>query len=187
LKIIVRNIPEDGLKFHFTNGENWHRRILDNERGMDFSLEATSVDGSAEKSGDTVTLSVEVRTAIGTQCGRCLEPLIIPVNSEFKYTLIPVPEKGGEPEVELSLDELNIGYYKEDEIDLEPITLEQVVLQIPIKPLCSEACKGLCPSCGADLNSEPCECRADAGDLRFVALKNFKVMGGDKEKNKDSK
>lgn len=177
MKINVRNIPEDGLKFHFTSGENWHRKLLGNEKGPEFSLAETSVDGFATRVGETVTLLFEVRTAIGTQCGRCLEPLVIPVNSDIKYNLIPLPEKSGR-EIEISPDsaeEINIGYYDGDEVDLDPIVLEQVVLQIPIKPLCREACKGLCPGCGADLNVQTCGCRADAGDLRFAALKDFKV------------
>lgn len=186
MKINVRNIPEDGLKFHFINGENWHRDILGDEKGRDFTLTVTSVDGFATRVGETVTLLMEVRTAIGTQCGRCLEPLIIPVDSEFKYTLVPAPKEAGGTEIELSpdsVDEINIGYYKEDEVELDPIILEQIVLQIPIKPLCREACRGLCPQCGADLNVEACECRADAGDLRFAVLKDFKV----KNKKEDPK
>jgi len=179
LKINVRNIPEDGLKIHFEKEENWHRKVLgpesESEKGMDFSLKPTTVSGLATRVGDTVTLGLKVQTSIEIQCGRCLEPLIIPVNSEFKYTLTPAPETIEEHEIELSVDEVNLGYYQEDEIDLEPIVLEQIVLQIPIKPLCREECKGLCPRCGADLNVESCDCRADSGDLRFSVLKNFKV------------
>lgn len=178
MKINVRNIPEDGLKIHFEKEENWHRRILGERKGMDFSLKPTSIDGLATRVGETVTLGLKVQTSIDIQCGRCLEPLIIPVNSELKYTLAPAPEETEGPEIEISpdsADEVNFGYYQEDEIDLEPIVLEQIVLQIPIKPLCREDCKGLCPKCGADLNVESCDCRADSVDLRFAVLKGFKV------------
>jgi uncharacterized protein len=179
LKINVRNIPEDGLKIHFEKEEDWHRRVLGpeqgSEKGMDFSLKPTTIDGLATRVGDTVTLGLKVQTSIDIQCGRCLEPLIIPVNSEFKYTLTPAPEEAESTEIEVSLDEVNVGYYQEDEMDLEPIVLEQIVLQIPIKPLCREECKGLCPQCGADLNVETCDCRTNAGDLRLAVLKNFKV------------
>jgi uncharacterized protein len=98
--------------------------------------------------------------------------------------LTPAPDEIEEPEVELSpeiVDEVNLGYYREDEIDLDPIVLEQIVLQIPIKPLCREACKGLCPQCGADLNVESCECRVDSGDLRFAVLKNFKIKKNEED------
>jgi uncharacterized protein len=175
LKINVRNIPEDGLIIHFEKEENWHRRVLGENKGMDFSLKPTSIDGLATRVGEIVTLGLKVQTSIGIQCGRCLEPLIIPVNSELNYTLTPAPERIEEPEIELSVDEVNLGYYREGEIDLDPIVLEQIVLQIPIKPLCREECKGLCPQCGADLNVESCDCRADAGDLRLAVLRNFKV------------
>jgi uncharacterized metal-binding protein YceD (DUF177 family) len=82
LKINVRNIPEDGLKIHFEREENWHRKILGEEKGMGFALDPTSVDGLATRVGETVTLGLKVQTSIEIQCGRCLEPLIIPVNSE---------------------------------------------------------------------------------------------------------
>jgi len=183
LKINVINIPEDGLEIHFEKEENWHRRLLGEKKGMDFSLKPTSVDGLATRVGVTVTLGLKVQTSIDIQCGRCLEPLIIPVNSEFKYTLTPAPEEIKEAEIELFpdiVDDVNLGYYQEDDIDLDPIVLEQIVLQIPIKPLCREECRGLCPQCGADLNVESCDCRADSGDLRLAVLKNFKVKKKEK-------
>jgi uncharacterized protein len=65
--------------------------------------------------------------------------------------------------------------YSGDEIDLSHEIEEQVAMEIPMKPLCSEGCKGLCPACGADLNKETCGCPDDHGNLAFSALKNFKV------------
>ncbi len=105
---------------------------------MDFALQETSVDGLVTMIGETVNIALEIKTAIETECGRCLEPITIPVDTKFSYNMIPAPEKFPEPEIEVSVDEVNVGYYKGDEIDLDPVILEQIVIQIPIKPLCKE-------------------------------------------------
>jgi uncharacterized protein len=57
-----------------------------------------------------------------------------------------------------------------DHIDLEPMTREAVVLGLPLAPLCRPDCKGLCPTCGAELNRGPCGCPPPATDPRWAAL-----------------
>jgi uncharacterized protein len=56
-------------------------------------------------------------------------------------------------------------------LDLNAICWEEFVLALPVVPLCSEDCKGLCPACGANLNVENCFCRRDEGDPRFSVLR----------------
>jgi uncharacterized protein len=60
-------------------------------------------------------------------------------------------------------------------VNLESILREQVLLTLPLKPLCSETCKGICPRCGADLNREPCQCPAEDSASPFAKLKNIKL------------
>ncbi len=56
-----------------------------------------------------------------------------------------------------------------DELDLEPLARDAVLLELPLAPLCTEDCLGLCPTCGANRNTEPCEC-APATDPRWAGL-----------------
>ena len=56
-----------------------------------------------------------------------------------------------------------------DQVDLEPMVREAVVLALPLAPLCSDECRGLCPRCGADLNEGPCQCVPEP-DPRWAAL-----------------
>jgi uncharacterized protein len=63
--------------------------------------------------------------------------------------------------------------------DLFPRVREALILEIPIKLLCREDCKGVCRTCGANLNSGDCGCSSEAGDPRWGALKNF-LNGDDK-------
>jgi uncharacterized protein len=83
---------------------------------------------------------------------------------------------GDEEEVELAEQDLVSAVFSGDEIDLLPEIGEQVALAVPLKPLCSEQCKGLCPLCGADLNTAECGCSREPVNLKFAALKDFKVQ-----------
>jgi len=96
------------------------------------------------------------------------------VRLDFRYTLVPVKESIKD-NVELRTDDLDFGFYEGEVVDLSPLIYEQIMLQIPMKILCSEACKGLCPQCGANLNVGNCDCRKDQGDERFAVLRNLKI------------
>lgn len=63
--------------------------------------------------------------------------------------------------------------YGSKEIDLTPLLKEMIVLQHPIKMLCKEDCKGLCPHCGADLNKEQCQCADELTDPRWEKLRKL--------------
>ncbi len=58
----------------------------------------------------------------------------------------------------MSPDDLDLDYYTGETVDLESLLREQIILMMPLKPLCDEDCKGLCPRCGANLNREACTC-----------------------------
>jgi uncharacterized protein len=175
LKIKAANIPEEGLEFRFSQeGEKILHALSEKDRS-DFSLHGLVVTGIARNIRNTVSLQVRLETTIHMECGRCLEPVALPFRQDFTYTLVPAEGKVGEEDPSQSDEDLNFGYYREDTIDLEPLILEQIVVQIPIKPLCSALCKGLCPHCGTNLNTGACGCEKEVHDLRFAALKNFKV------------
>ena len=85
------------------------------------------------------------------------------------------PAGGAPAKEELSPDDLDLDYYTGEIVDLESILREQIILMLPLKPLCDESCKGLCPHCGADLNLETCTCPADAVDSPFARLAKLKI------------
>ena len=74
------------------------------------------------------------------------------------------------PEVELEKDELGVLVVEGEHLDTEPLVAEQILLEVPMKPLCSPDCRGLCPRCGADRNVTPNCCEEPAGDDRWEAL-----------------
>lgn len=107
-------------------------------------------------------------------CSRCLEVARLPVNALFKYVLTPVQAEQPE-EKELSAEDLDVVYYQDDLIDLDPLIAEQIMLQIPMKVTCREDCTGLCPRCGINLNTGSCQCHEKRIDSRLAVLKKLKV------------
>jgi uncharacterized protein len=78
-------------------------------------------------------------------------------------------------EKELTAADLDFEYYEGEVIDLDEVIFEQVVLQVPMKPLCSESCRGLCPHCGVNLNKTTCNCQNEVIDERLAVLKRIKL------------
>jgi uncharacterized protein len=68
-------------------------------------------------------------------------------------------------------DDLTTAFYSDDQIDLGELIAEQLQLAMPMKPLCSEGCKGLCAQCGTNLNAGACNCSQEWTDPRLAALK----------------
>lgn len=73
-------------------------------------------------------------------------------------------------EVELEKDELGVLVVEGEHLDTEPLIAEQLLLEVPMKPLCAPECRGLCPRCGADRNLTPDCCSEPAGDERWEPL-----------------
>jgi uncharacterized protein len=78
-------------------------------------------------------------------------------------------------EKELRAEELDFVYYSDDLIDIDPLLAEQLLLQIPMKILCREDCKGLCPHCGVNMNADDCQCREKRVDVRLAVLNKLKI------------
>jgi uncharacterized protein len=78
-----------------------------------------------------------------------------------------------EEETELTGEDLNFAFYKGEEVDISAIVKEMLVLEIPLRYLCQDSCKGLCPRCGQNLNVKSCSCVPVQGDPRFAVLKQL--------------
>ncbi len=131
------------------------------------------------KDRDAYRVTGRVQARLRLECGRCLEPFEIPVDSAFELRYVPASANTGEEEAEVAEDDLTTAYYKNETLDLGELMHEQFVLALPMKPLCSEACKGLCPECGTNLNKGTCDCRPAWTDPRLAALQG--LLDRDKE------
>jgi uncharacterized protein len=116
-----------------------------------------------------------VRTAIRYQCSRCLKDFSHALDTSFNLFYLPQAEWKRDEEVELKYEDMVIGYYDGIRLDVDLMVLEQIELAMPMKFICREDCRGLCPSCGADLNDGSCPCKGDATDTRLAVLKDFRA------------
>lgn len=107
-------------------------------------------------------------------CDRCLEPITERRLSDVEVLLLvdaPRPMSG---EHELSEEDLGILHLDDEVFDTWPLVVEQLQLDVPMKPVCRPDCKGLCPVCGADRNAGDCGCDTRTVDPRWAALEKLR-------------
>jgi len=179
MHIAIEQITAEGLELRFEQKpENFPILTEMTSRGeckflapINTSLRAVRIAARVEVEGD-------VRTTVELSCGRCLKVFAADLSSHFTLTYAPRIEEVATPaelnEVELRPEEINRIYFQGDQIDLLEAIQEQVIMAFPIRALCSEACRGLCPQCGADLNEGSCGCLQQLCDSKFAALKNLR-------------
>ena len=139
---------------------------------------------TVRKDDDLYQLTGHIRAPLELACSRCLEPFPFPVDLPFDLRYLPQhmnvggdgdPEGEEESEAEeVGGDDLSTAFYRDDQIDLAQLVREQLYLALPMKPLHSEDCKGLCPNCGTNLNETTCACQTGWDDPRLAPLKALK-------------
>ena len=113
-------------------------------------------------------------TRIAVKCARCLEPVASDLKSSFDLLYRPRGIERRGPESSITEAETEISFYSGEGLALEDVLQEQVLLAVPLKALCREDCKGLCPGCGRNRNRESCDCAPAARDERWAALGNLR-------------
>ena len=117
-----------------------------------------------------------VKTELELACSRCLEPFRMPIDREFDLRYLPAgaaEHAGDDDEDEVEDDDVAITFYRDEQIDLDELLREQFYLALPMKPLCREDCQGICPQCGTNRNTAPCDCNPQYEDPRLAGLKTF--------------
>ncbi len=106
-------------------------------------------------SEDSIYVKAEVSAEIEIQCRRCLDPFNIGIAGLFEIQFTPANNPEDLFTEEFEDDER---YYDGETFDISEDTRQALVIQIPVWPLCSEECSGLCADCGVNLNDENCVC-----------------------------
>ncbi|MDP9121471.1 MAG: DUF177 domain-containing protein [Acidobacteriota bacterium] len=113
-------------------------------------------------------------------CNRCLQPIVDRAGAEVDLLVLVERPRGVAGEQELHADDLGVLTVFEEVLDTQPLLLEQLQLNIPMKPLCRTDCQGLCPECGADRNTAgACSCAEHATDPRWAALASLRRRLGE--------
>lgn len=143
------------------------------------ALEPLTWNAVVSNVGGALLVTGSITGAVVTECARCLGEAQFSVNGELEGYFI-IPGEGEEPE-DMDEDEFDI-LPDNHEIDFRPILYAAMLVDLPLVPLCAEDCKGMCTSCGKNLNEGPCECQPveeeesdiPANNPFAAALKDFK-------------
>ena len=172
MKIIASQISEDeGLKIDLLFPEHEPRL-----RGRETQIIGRpALKAYATRKGEQVRLSGKLSATVQIDCARCLAPVPVSVDESFDLFYIPsVNRLQPDEERELAKDDLLVAFYRDDCLDLDEVVREQIDLAIPMAIVCSDACRGLCPNCGANLNESECSCTQQEPDPRWAALEQLR-------------
>ena len=129
---------------------------------------------SFTNTGTLVVVRGQFSTTIELECGRCLGTytmdLDLPIEEGLPISGTPEFDNEEIVEEDKQLEELALPLFVDNIYNLTELLRQSIVTAVPIKPLCSELCKGLCPQCGKNLTQGPCECPPETENTAFAAL-----------------
>ena len=168
----IEEIPEGGLNFDVLEGKE-HFGIDQSDCAL---TDGVKVRGKLTKIEQEVCFAGYVEAPLLVTCTRCLKPFPLQIKNKVQAHFVRL-EKQSSPgsEVEISETDIEKEIYEEDRIDLHGPIRDQILLEVPLILLCQENCKGICPECGSDRNSDPCKCENEGKiDPRFAVLQKLK-------------
>jgi uncharacterized protein len=161
MKIQVGGLSEGIHEFQFSAEGS----VLD----LEFAS-LVSVHVSLEKAGSQIFLTGTVQTEGTFTCDRCLASFTRPLSSTYRmYYLFDSAEAGRFDPAEVQVISTSLSI-----IDITDDVRQTLLLAVPLKLVCSETCKGLCPTCGTNWNLEVCDCHEEVADPRWEELKKFR-------------
>lgn len=131
-------------------------------------IEPIKYEGDIYKVAQDKMIHLHIYYKYEEACGRCLNLYEIEDKSILTGKLVEETKEENKDEEENSI------YYAEDKLDLTEDVIDTIILNLPMKPLCSKECKGLCSKCGINLNEEQCDCEIEHVDPRFEKLEKLK-------------
>jgi uncharacterized protein len=175
-RVRLDDIPDSGLTRAVLGGLELVEAYLP-EGEADFELlKPIRAEFRLQRQGREVQVEGRVETRLSVPCDRCLASIEQPVDTKVRLIFMPQPEVSEGGQLDLGEDDLETEFYGPDHvIDLGAVVVEELELAVPYRVLCKEACRGLCPGCGADLNREECRCGPKVTDPRLARLKDLKI------------
>ncbi len=182
MKLEVERLTAEPRSFAFEEGRGWWCARMPREASLPREVvEPFQVTGVVYRGGgsEDIVLEGNIAGAFEVECARCLERYRHRLREPFRFVLEPAGLRTpAEPEAAEALvrdgmclaDEVELGWYRGSEIQLDSVCLELISLALPVKPLCRDDCAGLCPRCGADRNEAPCDCSETAPNPPFAVL-----------------
>jgi uncharacterized protein len=167
MRIELDKLEQTGSKFaHRYEPEEI---VLDEEHAR--LTKPPEVSGSARRVGNEVRLRGKISASAEVDCDRCLKSVGVPIETEFDVRYVTAQDYESGNAAALQEEDLGLSVFDGETIDIDELVREQVLLALPARALCKEECKGLCPVCGTDRNTDPCTCESREVDPRWAGLK----------------
>ena len=128
------------------------------------AIEDVKVEGVATSNEDVIVVNASIKTKLQLTCSRCLDTFIYPIDIDIEERFTNNKELQ---------DEEGIIFVEGDTLDLSLIVENSIISTLPIKRLCKDDCKGLCPECGVNKNVENCSCLDYDVDIRLAKLREL--------------
>jgi len=164
VKVIVSEIPEDGLDVELNDP------IVAETVKV---LAPVRAQLHFDKQESDVIVTGVIEGSFQLQCSRCLKQFNSDISARTEVIYHPFAQNARAEEGQLHGEELDTTFYRNDEIDTDELLTEQILLNLPMKALCSPDCKGICPQCGADLSIQGCSCKHSETDPRLAVLQQL--------------
>jgi uncharacterized protein len=162
--------PEELALHNLTIDETYPVGALDRRGGKFRQIVSLRIHALAALVGSEIRIRGHFGTRVEVQCDRCAAAVELPLEEDFDLYYRPLSEIAREEEVEIPPEELEVGFYSGEGVDISDLVREQLILALPMKILCAPDCQGLCAICGANLNTEKCHCVAARNDSPFAWL-----------------
>ncbi len=161
-------IPPEGLDLQIREEPHW-----EGVDGLWIALAPVEASFHLERKSDGILATGAFTTTVVVPCSRCSEPVSVPVSDQFVVMYLGVQDRFRGEEVELTAGEMDVDVLRDDRLDLSGLLRENVLLNLPLQPLCRAECHGLCPQCGVNLNETSCQCRAQEPNPRLRPLQHL--------------
>ena len=168
----IQDLDESGKDWSFAIGKDWLASALaDTELGP--GAEEGRLEVHAQRNGTDVLVQGHIAAALAATCARCLTEVALPVDLAVAALYSPAHTRTPAPdEIDIRLDEVNRDYYSGAQIELDSMVREHLLLEAPMKPLCSEGCEGF--AVPSHLRPPDEVFGASAIDARFAPLMKLK-------------
>lgn len=165
----IGQVPVEGLEVQFCESEDF----LDPSGVKVHLLRPVEATLHFRRTQTGVWVRGQVSSDFQLHCGRCFDLFTLPVCEDFEVEYRGSLGRGVEEERELDREELDVNFLDGTTINLATLVRENVLLALPVQPLCDEGCQGLCPRCGMNLNRGSCHCSAARRDPRWRKLESL--------------
>ena len=172
MRFKINQIGDEGLALNVPVTAEWLAAACPDLEARP-AASGITLRGRLTKSGSDYLLQGDIRGTLETTCGRCLEPAQLVIDAPLTVTFVPADAD----EAEEDDDDPDVVAFTGNEIDVGDELRDEILLAIPLSPLCAPTCRGLCPVCGGNRNATPCDCeeRQRQGHSKLAALGRLKI------------